>query len=135
MQATGKTPPQRQVLIKRSVAAQMAGWSLATLKRRERLDPRIPVKIAVGMTGGQPYAYRYDEWISYLAGFPASPASPTPDPDRSLTQAEVARQAAAARRAARDAAEGRGDALPGKNAPAAQNAPSIRPLPRGKGRR
>ena len=133
MQETGK-PPQRRVLIKRSEAARLAAWSIATLERRERDDPRIPARIAVGATGGKPYAYRYHEWVEYLAGLPESRPTATPDPVLSKTQSDLARKAAAARRAARDAAEGRGDEPPGKNAPAARNAPSIRPLERGRGR-
>jgi hypothetical protein len=102
MQDTGKTPTRLPVLIKRRQAAELAGWSIATLDRRERTDPNIPPRIAVGATGRGPFAYRYDQWRAYLDAMPTSrPTAPTPE--RSQAHVELAHKSAAARREKRDA--------------------------------
>lgn len=100
-----------RLLIRRSEAARIAGWSVPTLSRRERSDPGIPQRIATGPGGGPPYGYRLDEWSEYVARLPrATPPAP-PTPEASIRAADIARDGVAKRKAKRsvaDTAEGQG---------------------------
>jgi len=54
-------------IYKRSIAAALAGYTVRTLDRRERTDPNIPKRVALGPGGGPPYGYVATEWDAYLA--------------------------------------------------------------------
>jgi hypothetical protein len=57
-------------LIKRREAAELLGVTVRTLDRRERDDPRIPARVAMGPAGGAPFAFVRAEWLAYVAGLP-----------------------------------------------------------------
>lgn len=112
------------VLIKRSEAAMLARWSVETLARRERSDPRIPARISVGPGDNGPFAYRRDEWLAYLDQLER--AAPAPVARGSSRSCETARRALAKRRA-RDAAEGASVVQGAAPSSAGENTPTDTP--------
>ena len=93
--STAARAPERRpepILIRRAEAARLAGWSIVTLAKRERSDPAIPCRIAVGANGGAPYAYRRSEWLAYLDRLPrAAPSAAATPPEVSAKASELAR--------------------------------------------
>lgn len=82
------TKPQPKI-IKRSVAAAQRGVSVRTLVRRERDDPDIPQRVALGPNGGPPYGYIAEEWDAYLASRPRVPRPVAEQPSAKRSRARA----------------------------------------------
>ena len=71
--ADNAEPNRRVPIIPRAEAFRLIGWSRSTGKRRERTDPNIPARIAIGPAR---YGYRLDEWEQYMATLPRVRTAP-----------------------------------------------------------
>lgn len=61
------SPAQPSRIIPRRQAFAAIGWSSSTGRRREKSDPNMPDRVAIGPLR---YGFRLDEWERYVAALP-----------------------------------------------------------------
>jgi hypothetical protein len=116
------------ILIRRSEAARLAGWSIVTLARRERTDPSIPARVNIGPGANGPFAYRRDEWQAYVDQLPRV-APPRPATPEATAQARaLARRSVEKRQARAGSTDRRGVDSRATDEAQAENAPTGSPL-------